>query len=204
MDGPTRVLSLARFLVARPVLATPTFGASKRNLPGRTARPTLAIYGRAKTEAGMTGADTLLWLVHAASTLFMLGVIAVIQWVHYPLFARVGVAGFPAYASEHGRRITWVVAGPMLVELATAIWLVFRPLPPGVPGWMAWAGLVAVLVLWGSTFLLQVPQHEALRVGFDPEAHRRLVSSNWLRTVLWALRGVWVLYLLARAIGREC
>ncbi|MFP2904546.1 hypothetical protein ACLESD_05715 [Pyxidicoccus sp. 3LFB2] len=152
----------------------------------------------------MTGADRLLWLVHAASTLYMVGVIAVIQGVHYPLFARVGAAGFTAYASEHGWRITWVVGGPMLVELATAIWLVFRPLPPGVPSWMAWAGLVAVLALWGSTFLLQVPQHEVLRVGFDPDAHRRLVSSNWLRTVLWSLRGVWVLYLLARAMEREC
>jgi hypothetical protein len=148
--------------------------------------------------------DRLLWLAHAASTLFMVGVIAVIQVVHYPLFSRVGAASFPPYAVEHARRITWVVGGPMLVELATAVWLVFRPLPPGVPAWMAWAGLVAVLAIWGSTFFLQVPNHEALRGGFDPEAHRRLVSSNWLRTVLWSLRGVWVLYLLARAIGREC
>jgi hypothetical protein len=152
----------------------------------------------------MTGADRLLWLVHAASTLFMVGVIAVIQGVHYPLFARVGAASFPTYAVEHARRITWVVASPMLVELATAAWLVFRPLPPGVPAWMAWAGLVAVLAIWGSTFFLQVPKHDALRGGFDPESHRRLVATNWLRTVLWSLRGVWVLYLLARAIGREC
>jgi hypothetical protein len=151
----------------------------------------------------MTGGDRLLWLIHAASTLFMAGVIAVIQGVHYPLFARVGAPGFPAYAAEHGGRITWVVGGPMLVELVTAVWLVFRPLPPGVPGWLAWAGLAAVGALWLSTFLLQVPQHEVLRAGFDADAHRRLVSTNWLRTVLWSLRGVWVLYLLACAMGRE-
>jgi hypothetical protein len=152
----------------------------------------------------MTGEDRLLWLVHAASTLFMVGVIAVIQVVHYPLFARVGTAGFTAYAAEHGWRITWVVGPPMLVELVTAVWLVFRPLPPGVPPWMAWAALAAVLAIWLSTAFLQVPQHEVLRVGFDPEAHRRLVSTNWLRTGLWSLRGVWVLYLLARAMEREC
>jgi lysylphosphatidylglycerol synthetase-like protein (DUF2156 family) len=92
----------------------------------------------------------------------------------------------------------------MLVELVTAVWLVFRPLPPGVPGWLAWAGLAAVGALWLSTFLLQVPQHEVLRAGFDGVAHRRLVRTNWLRTVLWALRGVWVLYLLTRALEREC
>ncbi len=91
----------------------------------------------------------------------------------------------------------------MLVELVTAVWLVFRPLPPGVPGWLAWVGLAAVGALWLSTFLLQVPQHEVLRAGFDADAHRRLVSTNWLRTVLWSLRGVWVLYLLACAMGRE-
>ncbi|MCP3141638.1 hypothetical protein [Pyxidicoccus xibeiensis] len=148
--------------------------------------------------------DTLLWLVHAAATLYMVGVIAVVQVVHYPLFARVGPAAFPTYAVAHARRITWVVGGPMLVELATAVWLAFGPLPPGVPAWMAWAGLGAVVALWVSTFFLQVPQHEVLQGGFDPRAHRRLVSSNWLRTVLWGGRGVWVLYLLARAMGREC
>lgn len=153
----------------------------------------------------MTQGAPLLWLTHAAATLYLVGVIAVVQGVHYPLFARVGVEGFAAYAAEHGRRITRVVAVPMLVELGCAVALVLTPLPPGVPAWMAWAGLAAVVGVWLSTFLWQVPRHEVLRGGYDLKALRGLLATNLVRGVLWALRGVWALYLLARAMGPvEC
>ena len=46
--------------------------------------------------------------------------------------------------------------------------------------------------------LLQVPQHRILEGGFDPAAHRFLVSSNWVRTIAWTARGVVALFLLAR------
>jgi hypothetical protein len=35
----------------------------------------------------------------------------------------------------------------------------------------------------------------------DPSAHRFLVASKWLRTVLWSLRGLVVLVILYQAIG---
>jgi hypothetical protein len=42
------------------------------------------------------------------------------------LFAHVGAAAFPAYHTQHTRRITWVVAPLMLTELASAALLVGR------------------------------------------------------------------------------
>ncbi|HEX2205610.1 MAG TPA: hypothetical protein VHG91_20025 [Longimicrobium sp.] len=49
-------------------------------------------------------------------------------------------------------------------------------------------------MVWLSTALLQVPMHGRLERGFDAAAHRRLVATNWVRTVAWTARGVLLLW----------
>lgn len=133
-------------------------------------------------------------LVHAAATTAMFGVILVVQLVHYPLFRLVGKQTYAQYQAEHMRRITWIVAPLMTIELGTAAWLAWSP-PPGIPGWQVYTGLALVLFIWGTTALVQVPLHSRLTEGFDATVHRRLVRTNWLRTVAWALRTVLVLWM---------
>jgi hypothetical protein len=141
-----------------------------------------------------------LLLANAGATLFMVGVIWFVQIVHYPLFARVGRSGFTAYSGGHTRLTGLVVGPPMLVEAATAVALVIWT-PPGISVPLAWAGLVLVAGTWLSTALLQSPRHTALGRGFDPSVHRFLVTSNWVRTVLWSLRGLVVLWILYEALA---
>jgi hypothetical protein len=135
-------------------------------------------------------------LVHFAATAFMTGVIWFVQVVHYPLFNRVHSEGYSAYAAAHGRLTTWVVAVPMLVELLTSVLLLWRR-PVGIGLLPAAVGFALILVIWLSTFLLQVPQHTALGVGFDVAAHRTLVLTNWLRTIAWTLRSLVVLLMVS-------
>ena len=142
----------------------------------------------------------LLLLANAAATLFMVGVIWFVQVVHYPLFARVGRPGFAVYSVRHTRMTSFVVGPPMLLEAATAVALVIWT-PPGIPVPLVRAGLVLVAVTWLSTAFLQSPRHTTLGRGFDPRAHRFLVTSNWVRTVLWSLRGLVVLRILYQAMG---
>lgn len=131
----------------------------------------------------------LLFLVHLASTLFMVGLIWFVQVVHYPLFSRVGTSEFPTYEQSHTSRTTWVVFPPMILELATAI-LLLRYRPTAVPLLPCLAGLALLLLIWLSTAFLQVPCHTALSVRYDPAVHRRLVATNTLRTLAWTLRGL--------------
>lgn len=126
-------------------------------------------------------------VAHLVSTLLMAGLILFVQIVHYPLMARVGSDGFAAYASAHGTRTGWVVAPLMLAELVTALVIAAAPPAPGLRS-VAYAGLVLLAVIWLSTALLQMPAHRRLAAGFDPLSHRRLVRSNWIRTVAWCLR----------------
>jgi hypothetical protein len=129
-------------------------------------------------------------LAHAGATWAMVGLIWFVQIVHYPLMARVGAQESVPYALAHQSRTTRVVAPLMLVEITTAVLLAFFAPPEVVSRTL---GLIAVLVLaaiWTSTFLVQVPLHARLARGFSPEVHRRLVLSNWARTIPWTIRGV--------------
>lgn len=131
-------------------------------------------------------------VVHLAVTGVMIGIIWFVQVVHYPLMGLAGREGYAAFQAAHSRRTAIVVAPPMLLELATGIWLVARP-SPYFPACAAWIGLALIAVVWLSTFVLQVPQHRVLDGGFDAVAHRRLVLGNWVRTVAWTVRGIIVL-----------
>ncbi len=138
-----------------------------------------------------------LLLVHTAATIAMLGVILVVQVVHYPLFRLVGERTYAEYQTEHMRRITWIVGPLMTIELGTAGGLVWGP-PSGVPEWQVTTGLALVLFIWGTTGLVQVPLHRRLTEGFDAGAHRWLLRTNWLRTIAWGLRTALVLWMCAR------
>lgn len=130
---------------------------------------------------------TIILLVHSASTLVLCGLIWTVQIVHYPLFARVPEAAFRTYEQEHTRRIAWLVAPLMGVELATAVYLWLAP-GSFEPTWFGPLNLGLVGLVWASTLWLQVPLHQRLLRGLDPRAIERLVSSNWLRTAIWTAR----------------
>ena len=136
-------------------------------------------------------------LANVASTLMLVGLIWFVQLVHYPQFAQVGPEHFVEYEATHVRATTLVVALPMLVEALTAAVLAWRPPSPDLAV-ACWAGLALVIGIWSSTASLQVPRHNELAKQFDPVAHRRLVLSNWLRTVGWSMRGALVLFMLSR------
>jgi hypothetical protein len=130
------------------------------------------------------------WIVwpHLAATLVMTGVIWFVQVVHYPLMAAVGSDHFRSYHARHTQWTGFVVVPPMVLEAATAGLLVW-PGCAAVGRPAAWGGLALVVLVWASTFTLQVPCHQRLARGFDARVHRRLVRSNWLRTAAWSLRG---------------
>jgi hypothetical protein len=55
------------------------------------------------------------------------------------------------------------------------------------------ASLVPLGFNWVSTALVQIPLHNQLALGFDLSVHRKLVATNWWRTIAWSLRGVCLL-----------
>jgi hypothetical protein len=127
-------------------------------------------------------------IVHLAATWGMVGVIWFVQVVHYPLFNGVGKELFPEYSKRNANRTTYVVLPLMLIEAATASALLF--MVPEHQQHLAQLAAFLLVLVWASTFLIQVPLHERLQRGFEPSIHTSLVRSNWIRTVLWSVRGL--------------
>lgn len=134
-----------------------------------------------------------LWLLHLFCTIFMTGLIWMVQVVHYPLMDGVGNDLFVAYESRHTQAITWIVLPVMLLELGLAFLFLFLDVPFSKT-WLMTA-FVLVVIIWASTFFLQVPQHEQLSQYFDADAHQRLVRTNWIRTIAWTVRSIILLVL---------
>ena len=139
----------------------------------------------------------IVFLLNLLSTWYLVGLIWMVQVVHYRMFDRVGTDEFVQYEQDHNRLITPIVALPMLIELATACALLVVA-PPGFPRWAAWVGVIMIAAVWLTTFFISVPCHTKLLSGFDPDAYRRLVHTNWIRTALWTARGVLMGYFAIR------
>src|SRR6476661_5397320 len=125
------------------------------------------------------------------------GLIWTIQLVHYPLFARVDAAGWPAYEAEHQRRITWLAAPLMLLDVALAAALV---LAGGPLGGLRAAGLALAVAMFAATGLFFSPLHGRLGRAHDPALIARLVAWNRWRTAAWTARAglaIWLVLALA-------
>lgn len=106
----------------------------------------------------------------------LLILIWLIQILHYPSFRFVDPTQFTTFAGFHGARISLIVMPLMLAELGLAFY--FRsPIILGL-----------IIAIWASTFFLQVPCHNKLVVAYDPQIIERLISTNWIRTVLWTIK----------------
>ena len=139
--------------------------------------------------------DKLLLLVQLLVTVYLTGLIWTIGVVHYPLFNMADRANFAAFESAHSARISSIVLLPMLLELGLSVALALNP-SSVAPNWAAWLGLGLTVLIWASTFLLQVPQHAALSSGFDQKAFETLVSTNWIRVFLWSARSALLAWLV--------
>lgn len=136
-------------------------------------------------------------IAQAVATFGMFGVIWLVQLGTYPLQVHVPAENFVEYQAAHMRRITYVVGPLMLVEAGTAAWLLFIPMSDcGVT--LSWVGMGLVFLIWISTIVLQVPCHWKLERGKDDAAIRKLVATNWVRTLGWTARAVVVGWLIVQ------
>ena len=139
-------------------------------------------------------------MVHTAATLVMVGLIWFVQIVHYPLLARFGSETSTSVAEEHQRRTGYVVALPMAVEGVTTLALLADAPSSVWVGW-PWIGAVLLAIVLLSTVLLSVPLHARMARSHDERTGRRLVLTNWPRTIGWTVRGVISAVMVLQSVG---
>ena len=147
----------------------------------------------------MTDAESLLLCIHLAATAAMMGLIWFVQLVHYPLFSGVDPDDFAVYEKSHQQRTAWVVGPLMGIEGVSAL-VIAGALRDVVGLALPLVGLGLLAVIHASTVLLQVPAHARLATGYDADVQRRLVRTNWIRTVGWSARSVIASAMLVTAV----
>ena len=105
-----------------------------------------------------------------------------------------------AVAEEHQRRTGHVVALPMAVEGLTTLALLARQ-PVGVTWYLPWIGAILLAVALGCTVLLSVPLHAKMATNPDAQVGKKLVATNWPRTIAWSLRAVVCVVMVAQMVN---
>jgi len=130
----------------------------------------------------------------------MTGVIWFVQHVHYPLLAQVEMGQAVAVAEEHQRRTGHVVALPMAFEGLTTLALLAQQ-PAGVSWFLPWIGAILLAVALGCTVFLSVPLHAKMATNADVNVGKKLVATNWPRTIAWSLRAVVCVVMVAQMVN---
>ena len=83
---------------------------------------------------------------------------------------------------DYSRRIS-VIVGPLM--LAQAV-LAYRQVIIA-PDLVSVMQAILIASIWSVTIFISVPLHRRLSVGYDARLIKRLINTNWLRTVGWSL-----------------
>lgn len=140
------------------------------------------------------------FLINATVGFALFGLIWLVQLVQYPLFRFLDSRTFLEAHAFHSQWITPVVAPLMVVELVTALAILFAR-PAGISKWVATVIFGLALVTWLNTFLQAVPLHEKLqRHGKSLELIDNLIWVSWLRCSAWTLKSLLCFWLLAKSL----
>ena len=135
--------------------------------------------------------ENFLFYLHLVATSIMVGVIWVIQLVHYPSFHYIDRSRYELFQDFHMRSISWIVFPLMSVELITGILLIQSPVF-GHSNKLFFISMILLALIWFLTATLFISIHKNLSNGYNKNIIYRLVNLNWLRTILWSLRMVFI------------
>ena len=111
---------------------------------------------------------------------FMFGLITVTQFVSYPLFSKVKLSNFTFYHYHYTSYISFIAAPAMIAEFIIAIMIFLN-----IQSLLSALNLSIIVILFISTFLIQVPIHNKLKFEGSIILFKKLVLSNIIRTILW-------------------
>lgn len=109
--------------------------------------------------------------------------ILMVQFIIYPSFYFYSETDLKRWHQIYKVRITAIVLPLMLTQLFLSIREVYFDANA-----LAYLILFIILLTWVITFLISVPLHEAIEREENSMQYRiKLVRTNWIRTVSWAL-----------------
>ena len=115
----------------------------------------------------------------------MVGVIWIIQLVHYPSFHFIEPNQYTTFQRFHMSRISYVVIPAMVTEIFTLILIIISIDQVNL---IILASALLLIVIWLMTAVFFSGVHQKLKLGYDQAVVEKLIKLNWGRTLLWTLR----------------
>ena len=133
----------------------------------------------------------ILLIVNFFISSFMLGLILVTQIVSYPLFLKVEVDNFSIFHDDYVSRISFIAVPVMLGELfiSTLVYYYFNT-------FFGFMILLSIILIFISTFIIQVPLHNKLKLANNRKHMIKLVNTNWIRTFLWFVKSIFSILII--------
>ena len=133
----------------------------------------------------------ILLIVNFFISSFMLGLILVTQIVSYPLFLKVEVDNFSIFHDDYVSRISFIAVPVMLGELfiSTLVYYYFNT-------FLGFMILLSIILIFISTFIIQVPLHNKLKLANNRKHIIKLVNTNWIRTFLWFVKSIFSILII--------
>jgi hypothetical protein len=124
-----------------------------------------------------------LFIVFLFLAIYNAGCMTTLQLQHYGIYASVGKEHFADYMRANNRAAAVPTIVPAMLLLLSSIALILWR-PALVTPYEAAAALCLNLVALLSTFVWQRPiQGQMAESGYDAAKIRRLIATNWIRTI---------------------
>lgn len=128
---------------------------------------------------------------HIVITFGLVILIWIIQLVHYPSFVYYDNFDFHKAMLHHQRWISVITMPLMISEMALTLLFFFK-----YQNLNSLVCVISIFVIWTSTFFVQVPLHKKISHNKDLGLIKKLVVSNWVRTIAWSFKFIVLAYQL--------
>jgi hypothetical protein len=143
----------------------------------------------------------VLFLAFVFLSVFNAGAMTTLQLQHYAIYFQVGPANFVAYIRANNRAAVVPVILPALSLLLVTIALVWMR-PSFMRQGEAIAAVALNLVQLASTAVWQRRlQAEMAVIGYDEAKIRRLVATNWVRTLAFLVQAALAVTIVGRGVA---
>ena len=142
-----------------------------------------------------------LFLVFLFLAIYNAGCMTTLQLQHYGIYPAVGHEHFADYMRANNRAAALPTIVPAMLLLLSSLVLVLQR-PGFMTSYEAGAGLGLNLVSLLSTFVWQRPiQGRMAESGYDEANVRRLIATNWIRTIAYWLIAILGTIILTRLVA---
>ena len=135
----------------------------------------------------MISFNNIVFMFHFISTSIMVGVIWIIQLVHYPTFLYIDKQKYFNFQKFHMSKVSYLVMPTMTVELISGIYMLLDS-ENLIENNLFLLAFSFLILNWVITGLVFVKIHNSLLIEYKMQTILLLVKLNWIRTILWSLR----------------